>query len=39
MSDDELEAAGVPSDLVRLSCGIESYRDLIADIENALNKI
>ena len=39
MSDAELEAAGVPSDLVRLSCGIESYRDLIADIENALNKI
>ena len=39
MSEEELTAAGVPSDLVRLSCGIESYRDLIADIEGALNNI
>ena len=39
MSDDELSAAGVPSDLVRLSCGIESYRDLISDIEEALKNI
>ena len=36
MSDEELIAAGIPSDLVRLSCGIESYKDLIADIESAL---
>ncbi len=36
MSDEELIAAGVPSDLVRLSCGIESYKDLIADIDAAL---
>ena len=36
MSDEELVAAGVPSDLVRLSCGIESYKDLIADLEAAL---
>ena len=36
MSDEELVAAGVPSDLVRLSCGIESYKDLIADIDAAL---
>ena len=36
MNEDELIAAGVPSDLVRLSCGIESYRDLIADIAQAL---
>ena len=39
MSDEELAAAGVPSDLVRLSCGIESYRDLIADIEEALKNV
>ena len=39
MSDEELSAAGVPSDLVRLSCGIESYRDLISDIEEALKNI
>ncbi len=39
MNEEELIAAGVPSDLIRLSCGIESYRDLIADISEALNKI
>ncbi len=39
MNEEELIAAGVPSDLIRLSCGIESYKDLIADIEQALNKI
>ena len=39
MSDEELIAAGVPSDLVRLSCGIESYKDLIADIAQALENV
>ena len=38
MNDAELAAAGVPADLVRFSCGIESYEDLIADISNALDK-
>ena len=37
MSDEELTAAGVPSDLVRLSVGLEDADDLIADIEQALN--
>ncbi|GGD07324.1 O-acetylhomoserine aminocarboxypropyltransferase/cysteine synthase family protein [Nocardioides daphniae] len=32
----ELEAAGVPEDLVRLSIGIENVDDLIADLEQAL---
>ena len=36
LSDDELRAAGVSPDLVRLSCGIEDAVDLIADIEQAL---
>ena len=36
MNEEELIAAGVPGDLVRLSCGIENYEDLIADIEQAL---
>ena len=36
MNDEELIAAGVPGDLVRLSCGLENYQDLIADIEQAL---
>ena len=39
MSDAELAAAGVPSDLVRLSCGLESYKDLISDIEAALKEV
>jgi O-acetylhomoserine (thiol)-lyase len=39
MSDTELAAAGVPSDLVRLSCGIESYEDLIDDIRAALESV
>ena len=39
MSDAELAAAGVPSDLVRLSCGLESSVDLIADIEQALARL
>ena len=39
MSDEELKAAGVPSDLVRLSCGIEDAEDLISDISQALDKI
>ncbi len=38
MNDAELQAAGVPADLVRFSCGIESYEDLINDIANALDK-
>ena len=36
MSDEELAAAGVPADLVRLSVGLEDAADLIADIEQAL---
>jgi len=39
MNDEELAAAGVTPDLVRLSCGIEDAADLIADIEQALSKI
>ncbi|MCQ2470487.1 MAG: O-acetylhomoserine aminocarboxypropyltransferase/cysteine synthase [Clostridia bacterium] len=39
MNDEELEAAGVSPDLVRLSCGLEDAEDLIADIEQALSQI
>ena len=39
MSDEELIAAGVPADLIRLSCGIEHYEDLINDIKQALSDI
>ncbi len=39
MTDEELIAAGVPGDLVRLSVGLENAEDLIADIENALKSV
>lgn len=39
MSDEELVAAGVSPDLVRLSCGIENADDLIDDIRGALDAI
>lgn len=38
MNDEELIAAGVSADLVRMSVGIEDIRDLIADVEQALEK-
>lgn len=36
MNDDELAAAGITPDLVRLSCGIEATEDLVADVDQAL---
>ncbi len=39
MNDEELVAAGVSPDLVRLSCGLENADDLIADIQQALDQI
>lgn len=39
MNEEELRAAGVPSDLIRFSCGIESAEDLIADIKQALDSV
>ncbi len=39
MNEQELLAAGVPGDLIRLSCGIEHYQDLIDDITQALETV
>ena len=36
LNEDELKTAGVSSDLVRLSIGIEHVSDIIEDIEQAL---
>ena len=36
LSDEELEQAGVPRDLIRLSIGIEHIDDILADLEQAL---
>ncbi len=38
LNDEELAAAGVSSDLVRLSIGIEHIDDIIADLEQAIAK-
>ena len=38
MNDEELAAAGVYPDLVRMSVGIEDIRDTIADVDQALEK-
>ena len=39
MNDEELAAAGVSADLVRLSVGIEDVRDIITDLMQALEGI
>jgi O-acetylhomoserine (thiol)-lyase len=36
LSKDELNACGVPAGLIRISCGLESIMDLIADMKQAL---
>ena len=38
MTDEQLDAAGVGADLIRLSCGLENVNDLIADIAQAIDK-
>ena len=39
MNDEQLAAAGIPAGLIRISCGLEDKKDLIADISNALDAI
>lgn len=39
LTDEQLAECGVSPDLVRFSCGIEAADDIIADIEQALDKI
>ena len=39
MTEEQLEAAGVPAGLVRISCGLEAKEDLIADIAQALEAV
>ena len=36
MTDEQLDAAGVGADLIRLSCGLETAEDLIADLQQAI---
>jgi O-acetylhomoserine (thiol)-lyase len=39
LSDEALAAAGVPSDLVRISVGLEDLDDILFDIDQALEKV
>lgn len=39
LTDEQLAECGVSPDLVRFSCGIEAAEDIIADIEQAIDKI
>ena len=39
MTDEQLDAAGVGADLIRLSCGLENAEDLIADLKQAIEKV
>ncbi len=39
MTDEQLDAAGVGADLIRLSCGLENVQDLIEDIAQALEHV
>ena len=37
MNDTQLEEAGIPAGLIRMSCGLEDKEDLIADLAQALD--
>ena len=39
MNEQQLIEAGVPSGLIRISCGLEDKNDLIADIAAALDEV
>lgn len=39
LNDEQLVACGVGPDLIRMSIGVEHYSDIIADIEQALEKV
>ncbi|MGI6056386.1 MAG: O-acetylhomoserine aminocarboxypropyltransferase/cysteine synthase family protein [Bilifractor sp.] len=39
MTEEELKACGISGNLIRMSCGLESTEDLIADVAQALDKI
>lgn len=39
MTDEQLREAGVAPDMIRFSVGIENSEDIIADLEQALNKL
>ena len=39
MTEEQLQEAGIPAGLIRLSCGLENKEDLIDDLRQALEAI
>jgi O-acetylhomoserine (thiol)-lyase len=39
LTDKQLEDAGIPAGLIRVSCGLENKEDLINDIKQALERV
>lgn len=39
LTDEQLTAAGIPAGLIRISCGLESKEDLIADLAQAFESL
>ena len=39
LNEEELAAAGVSADLIRISVGIENIDDIIADVSQALDSV
>lgn len=39
LTDKQLEEAGIPAGLIRVSCGLESKEDLIEDLKQALERV
>ncbi len=39
MNDEQLKEAGIPAGLIRISCGLEDKKDLIADLKQALEAV
>ena len=39
LSDEQLRAAGIAPDLIRLSVGIEDVEDILADLSQALDQV
>ena len=39
MTDEQLQEAGIPAGLIRMSCGLEDKEDLIADLKQAFEAI
>ena len=39
LTEEQLMDAGIPGDMLRLSVGIENPEDILADIEQALEKL